>query len=275
MTMAGRARHRHALGMGFRAQRGWAMGGSIALLVASACSSEQPATPTVGCTLGSTQQYCACSLGATATTASCTNDTFDVSWCEAPDTYPSAGVGECSCKGVRCAETATSCTCYSGQGDSLEPCYRSGTHDPKKPLTGHCCLNRSNYCGCHAQTCLADETEVEECSPKFLAARAQPRPGMRLVNFCLDSSGDTPRPESPSPTPGGTCADKGFCGPSTDRCACGTSCIHAGVGSYLCGVSCSSDAQCAGKKDPQTGESFTRCTAALDTPTMTYGRFCN
>ena len=73
----------------------------------------------------------------------------------------------------------------------------------------------------------------------------------------------------------GVCSDKGYFGPNTDACKCGTSCIHTGVGSYLCGISCSSDEACAGKKDPQSGDAFTSCTKSLDTPTQTYGRFCN
>jgi hypothetical protein len=104
---------------------------------------------------------------------------------------------------------------------------------------------------------------------------------MGVVVFALGSACDdqtTSRSPSPSSSTsssassggatGGACENTGFCSPSTDTCACGTSCVHGSVGSYFCGFTCTTDDDCAKKTNPANGNRYTRCS------TGTYDNFC-
>lgn len=74
--------------------------------------------------------------------------------------------------------------------------------------------------------------------------------------------------DKPPRNTGPTCPRIGSCGPSSDNCNCGLSCLHIGEGSYTCGYSCSTAADCAGKADPSSGSPWISCepphTGALD-----------
>lgn len=92
------------------------------------------------------------------------------------------------------------------------------------------------------------------CSKGTKCDPSGPQP--KQVESCYEGDPVDDEPATASPS---TCSDTGFCGPKTDKCSCGTACLHTSVGGYLCGFGCSTDADCRGKKDPQSGESFSTC----------------
>ncbi len=68
--------------------------------------------------------------------------------------------------------------------------------------------------------------------------------------------------QSSSPDSGSSskCTYKGSCGPKSDDCKCGLDCVHLQSGSYVCGISCESSADCEGVTNPVTGnDDFTGC----------------
>lgn len=71
--------------------------------------------------------------------------------------------------------------------------------------------------------------------------------------------GDGGKPSS-SGTSNSKCTNIGSCGPSSDNCNCGTSCIHTNEGTYSCGTSCSTAADCKDATNPTTGAALTGCT---------------
>lgn len=104
---------------------------------------------------------------------------------------------------------------------------------------------------------------------------ARTRYPIRVKECSLTSTAPSSSGSSGDSSDDDACTDRGFCGPSMDRCNCGLSCIHYAVGGYMCGVSCQQDSDCEGKKDPETGRALSSCPAPLDTPTMTYDSACN
>jgi hypothetical protein len=90
------------------------------------------------------------------------------------------------------------------------------------------------------------------------------------VSFTV--AGTTPPGSSSS---GSTCSNIGSCGPSSDNCKCGLSCLHIGEGRYTCGYSCSTAQDCASRTNPASGSAWNSCepphTGALDIP---YEGYC-
>lgn len=78
-----------------------------------------------------------------------------------------------------------------------------------------------------------------------------------------------------APDSGPTCSSIGSCGPSSDNCKCGLSCLHIGEGRYTCGYSCTTAQDCAGKTNPSSGSPWNSCepphTGALD---ISYEGYC-
>lgn len=143
--------------------------------------------------------------------------------------------GDCSCQGspndVAQREQPLTSTCSAGSETGRMCCGAPGWPGANADgLVG--------MCSCSKRT---------KCDNPYLTKK---------VESCYEGTSSTAPPATASPS---TCSDTGFCGPNTDKCSCGTKCLHTSVGGYLCGFGCSTDADCRGKKDPQSGESFSTC----------------
>lgn len=96
------------------------------------------------------------------------------------------------------------------------------------------------------------------------------------TDYCAQSqSGEVGGGSSSSSSGEVSCTASGSCGPISDNCTCGTTCLHLGVGRYICGGSCSTDADCKKKKNPATGKIYSTCTPGLDTITETFSTHCD
>lgn len=149
----------------------------------------------------------------------------------------------------------TSCIC-AWDTEQLAPTPSERLDSCDATFNGHtltCCASSNVFqayegyfgaCVCDSAACRDGEVEVDDCTEE--------------IGETKTSSGNG------SGTGGNQCADKGFCSPSDDHCNCGLSCIHAAIGDYLCGDPCSSDSDCKGKTDPQSGDAYTTCAATAE-----------
>ncbi len=156
--------------------------------------------------------------------------------------------GSCACMpavSYTCAFTASSCRC----GPGVTPGAGEGsTGSCSIGSTWKCCLG-VGVCNCGPNLQCSSGVNVDTC-------------GGETAPTCKSGTTKIPSCSAVSTPTNPTCADKGFCGPSTDHCACGLACIHLAVGSYTCGESCSTDAECTSKTDPQSGKPYTQCAMA-------------
>jgi hypothetical protein len=152
---------------------------------------------------------------------------------------------------VTCYINSDTLVCRCGPGVSGGSGDRATTVCTTGGVPDYKCCKGSTTCNCGVGlSCKASETSVDECrSPEMNAACPA---GTTDTNTCSTSGSSK-------------CADKGFCGPIDDRCACGLGCLHLAAGSYTCGDSCSSDSDCTSKRDPQSGALYTRCAMATFT----------
>lgn len=211
----------------------------------------------------------------------------------------SAALGACGSSNTGASGSAPNCS--SGSGPSL--CLASSTFDVGQKIdvqfaggpgktkdwvavypAGECdptCPSGSTlwkYCATNTQT--ASGTTVTSgmvTIDEAANARNWPlRPGNWEMLYLVDD-GYSPIARlsfkvvgtSPTQDPGPTCSNIGSCGPSSDNCNCGLSCLHISEGSYTCGYSCTTQADCVGKTNPSSGSPWNSCepphTGALDT----------
>lgn len=96
------------------------------------------------------------------------------------------------------------------------------------------------------------------------------------VDACaVTSTGEAGESSSSSSSGEAACKYKGSCGPSSDDCECGLSCLHLNIGSYTCGTGCTTDADCARATNPITGEPYAGCSAGYESPSQTFDGLCN
>ncbi len=79
---------------------------------------------------------------------------------------------------------------------------------------------------------------------------------------------------SASTSSGTTCEGNGSCGPNSDNCNCGLSCLHVNDGSYKCGYGCTTSADCAGKTNPTAGDAWNSCEPPHSDEFFDYDGFC-
>lgn len=166
-----------------------------------------------------------------------------------------------------------------------------------EPDVAFICCAGENTCVCDSTRteCFAGDNEVSTCSgDDVMPCCEENRAGYYFCNclagnqsactdphasptdYCAQSPGGVTSGGGSSSSSSGTpaCTDSGSCGPIEDNCTCGSTCLHLGVGRYLCGGSCSTDADCEEKKNPATGELYSTCQPGLDTPTQTFSAHC-
>lgn len=198
----------------------------------------------------------------------------------------------CECGGVGCWGGERDCTCGFGYTQQMT----TACNVTAQRL--HCCRPEyakswSYFCDCSDLACSEGELEVASCdniaNVTDLVSGHEVRTVdncsvnvLRLISGDSGSSGDPPGGGGGTNTSGGTggggtgsqCTNVGFCGPTLDRCDCGFSCINYGPATYTCALSCTTDADCIGRKHPVNGKAFTKCPAPYETDAVMYQTYC-
>jgi hypothetical protein len=194
---------------------------------------------------------CACHFSDTPSSLECSTSAYPDTFCCASSGWPN-GSSTCECKKGetwKCAvsKSTGSCRCsptvvVSAGEIATRSCSVGGET---------VCCKTSNTCNCKkAASCASGETSVETCGGTMEDCGADTK-----TASCSSE-------KDPSSNGSPTCKDKGYCGPTSDRCDCGLSCLHLAAGSYTCGDSCSRDSDCTSRKDPQSGKPYSRCAMA-------------